>query len=368
MMQQRLFSLSAAYQDPLSLAKLLVRGDRLALSRGITLTESTRPADHERAISMMLEIAKQRKLTNSPKSAKGLETFRVGISGPPGAGKSTLIEALGMGLVERGHRVAVVAVDPSSCRSGGSILGDKTRMANLSRDPRAYVRPSPTSGTLGGVARRTNEVISLCEAAGYDVVLVETVGVGQSEQCVADMVDAVMLLINPSAGDELQGVKRGILEIADLIVVNKADGDMLPSARRTMADYLRASNLLPRRFASWVPRVLLCSSVPPSESPLRTEATGASPKRTRRKDALSPIGVWDSLLELKATVEVEMVNARRDQQVICMQHDISDGLMSRLRHDHVAMEELRAVEPELKSGRILPRAAASRVIDRFLRQ
>ncbi|TYP68264.1 LAO/AO transport system kinase [Stutzerimonas stutzeri] len=212
----------------------LLRGDRRALSRAITLVESTRPDHRDRAGRLIAAL---------PDST----ALRIGLSGTPGVGKSTFIEAFGTMLTEQGLRVAVLAVDPSSTRSGGSILGDKTRMELLSRNPRAYVRPSPSSAHLGGVARRTREAIRLCEAAGHDVVLIETVGVGQSETLVAQMSDLFILLLAPAGGDELQGVKRGIMEMADLILVNKADGDLLPPARRTVADYAGALRLLRKR-------------------------------------------------------------------------------------------------------------------------
>ncbi|NWX01117.1 MMAA protein, partial [Caloenas nicobarica] len=179
----------------------------------------------------------------------------VGLSGPPGAGKSTFIECLGKMLTERKHKVSVLAVDPSSSTSGGSLLGDKTRMTELSRDTSAYIRPSPTRGTLGGVTRTTNEAILLCEGGGYDVVLVETVGVGQSEFAVADMVDMFILLLPPASGDELQGIKRGIIEMADLVAINKADGDLVVPARRIQAEYISAMKLLRKRSKVWRPKV-----------------------------------------------------------------------------------------------------------------
>jgi LAO/AO transport system kinase len=204
-------------------------GDRRSLARAITLAESTRPDHREEAVALLDELL--------PSTGGAI---RVGISGAPGAGKSTFIEALGLHLVDHGHRLAVLAVDPSSRRSGGSILGDKTRMEMLSRRSEAFIRPSPSGGTLGGVARRTREALLLCEAAGHDVVLVETVGVGQSEVAVAGMVDVFVLLLAPGAGDDLQGVKRGIVELADVVVVNKADGDLAAAAERTAADSANA--------------------------------------------------------------------------------------------------------------------------------
>ncbi|TGN51543.1 methylmalonyl Co-A mutase-associated GTPase MeaB [Paracoccus liaowanqingii] len=212
----------------------LTGGDRRALSRAITLVESTRPDHRARAEALIAALPDR-------------QALRIGLSGTPGVGKSTFIESFGMRLTDQGLRVAVLAVDPSSARSGGSILGDKTRMDLLSRNPRAFIRPSPSSAHLGGVARRTREAIRLCEAAGHDIVLIETVGVGQSETLVAQMSDLFVLLLAPAGGDELQGVKRGIMEMADLILVNKADGDLLSTARRTVADYAGALRLLRKR-------------------------------------------------------------------------------------------------------------------------
>lgn len=216
-------------------ARLIHGGDRRALARAITLVESAR-ADHRvEALSLLDALGASR------------QALRVGLSGTPGVGKSTFIEAFGLMLTGQGLKVAVLAVDPSSSRSGGSILGDKTRMERLSRDPLAFIRPSPSQSQLGGVARRTREAVALCEAAGFDVVLIETVGVGQSETVVAELSDIFLLLLAPAGGDELQGVKRGIMEMADLILVNKADGDLKPAAMRTVADYSGALHLLRRR-------------------------------------------------------------------------------------------------------------------------
>jgi LAO/AO transport system kinase len=215
------------------LAGRLAQGERRALARAITLAESTR-ADHRAATRALLQRLR-------PDSGRAI---RIGLSGTPGVGKSTFIEAFGLMLVEQGLKVAVLAVDPSSARSGGSILGDKTRMEGLARSPNAFIRPSPARSELGGVARRTREAIRLAEAAGFDVVLVETVGVGQSEVMVAEMTDIFVLLLAPAGGDELQGVKRGIMEMADLIVINKADGDLKATATRTCADYAGALRLL----------------------------------------------------------------------------------------------------------------------------
>lgn len=216
-------------------ARLIRSGDRRALARAITLVESAR-ADHRAEALALIDALRPAR-----------EALRIGLSGTPGVGKSTFIEAFGLMLTGQGLKVAVLAVDPSSARSGGSILGDKTRMERLSRDPLAFIRPSPSQSQLGGVARRTREAVSLCEAAGFDVVLIETVGVGQSETVVAELSDLFLLLLAPAGGDELQGVKRGIMEMADLILVNKADGDLKPAALRTVADYAGALQLLRRR-------------------------------------------------------------------------------------------------------------------------
>src|SRR6056297_1865762 len=222
--------------DIAQLSEKIIKGDRRALSRAITLIESAR-ADHREQATELLE-----RLKDSNRQA-----IRVGLSGTPGVGKSTFIESFGTMLTGQGLRVAVLAVDPSSARSGGSILGDKTRMERLSRDPNAFIRPSPSRSHLGGVARRTRETVTLCEAAGFDVVLIETVGVGQSETVVAEMSDLFALLLAPAGGDELQGVKRGIMEMADIILVNKADGDLKPAAMRTRSDYAGALRLLRKR-------------------------------------------------------------------------------------------------------------------------
>ncbi|MCC6001919.1 MAG: methylmalonyl Co-A mutase-associated GTPase MeaB [Pararhodobacter sp.] len=218
------------------LTQAILDADRRALARAITLVESTRSDHREQAAALLADL-----------SGHGREALRIGLSGTPGVGKSTFIENFGLMLCEQGLRVAVLAVDPSSARTGGSILGDKTRMEHLTRHPNAYIRPSPSQSHLGGVARRTREAVALCEASGFDVVLIETVGVGQSETVVAELSDVFLLLLAPGGGDELQGVKRGIMEAADLIVVNKADGDLKHAAIRTCADYAGALRLLRRR-------------------------------------------------------------------------------------------------------------------------
>lgn len=235
-----------------TLAMAVTGGDRRALARAITLVESARE-DHRTQANALLEAL----------AGHGRDALRIGLSGTPGVGKSTFIEAFGTMLTGAGNRVAVMAVDPSSAKSGGSILGDKTRMERLARDPNAYIRPSPSQTELGGVARRTRHAVAICEAAGFDVVLIETVGVGQSETMVAEMADIFALLIAPAGGDELQGVKRGIIEIADLILVNKADGDLKPTATRTAADYSGALRLLRKRAGDPpdFPKVLTVSAI-----------------------------------------------------------------------------------------------------------
>ncbi len=222
--------------SPEELALGVLSGERRALARAITLVESGRADHRAQAVALIARLGQQ-----------GRSALRIGFSGTPGVGKSTLIESFGMMLTAQGLSVAVLAVDPSSARSGGSILGDKTRMERLSRDPRAFIRPSPSQAQLGGVARRSREAMLLCEAAGFDVILIETVGVGQSETLVAQMTDLFILLLAPAGGDELQGVKRGIMEMADMILVNKADGDLKPAALRTVADYAGALRLLRKR-------------------------------------------------------------------------------------------------------------------------
>jgi GTPase len=314
----------------------VLAGDRGSLSKAITLVESRRPDHRELAQRLLVELLPH---------AGG--AHRVGITGLPGAGKSTFIDALGATLTGAGHRVAVLAVDPSSSRTGGSILGDKTRMARLAVDPAAFVRPSPTSGTLGGVTRATRETIVLMEAAGYDVVLVETVGVGQSEIAVANMVDCFLLLTLARTGDQLQGIKKGVLELADVIAVNKADGDHEVPARKAARELSGALRLLrsAEREGDWTPPVLTCSGL-----------TGAGldtvwEQVERHHRALSESGS----LERK----------RRRQQVDWMWTMVRDTLLTRL-HEHPGVRALAPdLEREVAEGELTPTLAAERVLREF---
>ena len=316
--------------DPENLARAVAGGDRRSLARAITLVESTR-AEHRAAAVRLLDAL--------PRA----EALRIGLSGTPGVGKSTLIEGFGLMLTGQGLRVAVLAVDPSSARTGGSILGDKTRMEQLSRDPRAFIRPSADRTELGGVARRTREVVRLCEAAGFDVVLVETVGVGQSETLVADMTDLFVLLLAPAGGDELQGVKRGIMEIADLILVNKADGDLRAAAMRTVADYTGALRLLRKR---------------PQDPPGFPKALPVS--------ALEGVGLAAAWAEMQALADWRRAHghlaARRAEQARgWFQAEVRAGLLARLGEADAArrMAELGA---EVAAGRADPVAAAAAML------
>ncbi|MFO0998640.1 MAG: methylmalonyl Co-A mutase-associated GTPase MeaB [Alphaproteobacteria bacterium] len=315
-------------------AEAVRTGDRRALAQAITLVESTR-ADHRARAEALLGTL----LRDTGRA------IRIGISGVPGVGKSTFIEAFGLHIIERGHRVAVLAVDPSSKRSGGSILGDKTRMEMLARDTRAFIRPSPAGSTLGGVARRTREAALLCEAAGFDVVLIETVGVGQSETAVADMVDLFVLLIQPGGGDELQGLKRGIVELADLLVVTKADGDLAPAAGRATADYRKALTLLRQEDASWRPEVLSCSAL-----------TGEGIE-----------AVWQAVERCRAAKEASgaLERRRQDQARRWLWSEVSESLLDSVRSHPGVRSKLKAIEAEVASGRLAPGAGAARLLAIF---
>lgn len=317
------------------LATAIRAGDRRALARAITLAESTRTDHRARAEEVLADVL--------PSTGGAL---RVGVSGSPGAGKSTLIEALGTHVIDAGHRVAVLAVDPSSTRTGGSILGDKTRMGALAQSEQAFVRPSPTGGALGGVARRTREAMLLCEAAGFDVVLVETVGVGQSEVAASEMVDCFTVVLAPGAGDELQGIKRGIVELADLLVVNKADGDLLDAARRAATDYRGALELLARRAEAWTPRVLECSAL---------EGRGIAE-------------LWSCIEEFRdaAVAEGAFDRRRRAQAQAWLWQELLDGLEDRVRRDPGLADLLTRFEAEVTDGAALPPVAARRLLTELL--
>jgi LAO/AO transport system kinase len=315
-------------------AKGVLAGERGPLSKAITLVESRRPDHRALAQQLLVELLPH---------AGG--AHRVGITGVPGAGKSTFIDALGTTLTESGHRVAVLAVDPSSTRTGGSILGDKTRMARLATDPAAFIRPSPTSGTLGGVTRATRETIVLMEAAGYDVVLVETVGVGQSEVAVANMVDCFLLLTLARTGDQLQGIKKGVLELADVIAVNKADGDHEVLARKAARELSGALRLLRGSSDAWTPPVLTCSGL--NDTGLDT----VWEQVRRHHDTLSSSG--------------ELAAKRRRQQVDWTWTMVRETLLTRLS-EHPGVRALTPdLERQVADGELTPTLAAERILKEF---
>jgi LAO/AO transport system kinase len=316
--------------DIASLAQELRAGSRAALARAITLIESRR-GDHEAA---------GREMVQALLPATG-NAIRVGITGSPGVGKSTTIDVLGTFLIKRGHKIAVLAVDPSSAQSGGSILGDKTRMARLAASDRAYIRPSPASGTLGGVAAKTREAMLLCEAAGFDVVLVETVGIGQSETVVCDMTDFFLALMLPGAGDELQGIKKGLVELADMIAVNKADGDNIKRADLAAAEYRGALHILSPRSEHWHPPVLTYS-------------------------ALTGMGIaelWQNVVDHRSAMNAsgDFAARRRQQQVKWMWSMLEQRMMARLRADPAIRAKVKKTEAEVAEGRITPSLAAEQI-------
>jgi len=317
------------------LASHVRSGDRRALAQAITLVESTHPDHRPNAEQLLTNL-----VGNTGKA------LRLGISGPPGVGKSTFIEALGLYLIGRGHKVAILAVDPTSTRSGGSVLGDKTRMERLTRDPNVYIRPSPSGGALGGVARRTREAMLVCEAAGHDTVIVETVGVGQSEIAVRDMVDMFLLLAQPAGGDELQGIKRGVLEIADLLLVNKADGELLAAAERTQADYTSALMLLRPVSPHWTTPVMTCS-------------------------ALHGIGVdiaWSAVDKYRAAMSESgaFEQRRRDQSLAWMWSEVKDTLEERFRASTIVADKIQKLETRVANGDLAPATAAQTLLSAFL--
>jgi LAO/AO transport system kinase len=317
-------------QPQSDLARGIRVGDRATLARAITLIESKR-ADHRKTAHFLVQEL-------LPLTGKAV---RLGITGAPGAGKSTTIDALGTYLTGLGHKVAVLAVDPSSSRTGGSILGDKTRMAQLAMDPKAFVRPSPASGTLGGVAAKTRETMLLCEAASYDVVMVETVGIGQSETAVADMTDFFLVMMLPGSGDELQGLKKGIVELADMIAVNKADGDNIARARLAAADYRAALNILSPHSENWSPPVLTYSAL-----------TG---------NGIADL--WAQVLahKVKMTETGELAVRRREQQVKWMWTMLEERLSARLRSDPSVRAKLRHAEAAVAAGKLAPTLAVEEI-------
>jgi LAO/AO transport system kinase len=312
----------------------LQRGDRRALARAITLVESTR-ADHRDEAEQLVEAL-------LPQTGGAV---RVGITGPPGAGKSTFIERFGLEGIALGRRIAVLAVDPASKRGGGAILGDKTRMTELARSPEAFIRPSSAGDRDGGVARRTREAVLLCEAAGFEVVLIETVGVGQAETAVAEIVDMFVLIQAPAAGDELQGIKRGVVELADLVLVNKADGELANAAQRSAADYASAVRLLRPPLPEW--------QVP-----------------VRAVSALEGIGikeVWDEVARFRAALERSGAWSRRraEQARAALWSEIRDSLLDRFRAARAVSARLAALEQEVMAGTRTPTAAARVLLATF---
>jgi LAO/AO transport system kinase len=316
--------------DIAGLAAAIRAGDRATLARAITLIESTRPDHQADAHRLVQDLIGQ--------TGKAL---RVGITGSPGVGKSTTIETLGTYLTGKGHKVAVLAVDPSSNRTGGSILGDKTRMARLANDDNAFIRPSPSSGTLGGVTAKTRETMLLCEAAGFDVVLVETVGIGQSETAVADMTDFFLVLMLPGAGDELQGIKKGVVELADMIAVNKADGDNVPRAKSAAAEYRAALHILKAPSATWSPPVAIYSAL-----------TG---------DGIAPLWATIEDHRAKMTASGECAARRREQQVKWLRAMLEERLFTRLRTDAQLKSRMPEIEAAVAAGKLSPMLAVEEI-------
>jgi LAO/AO transport system kinase len=318
--------------DLKTLAKELRAGNRASLARAITLIESRR-SDHQAAA---------RELVQALLPATG-KAIRVGITGSPGVGKSTTIDALGSFLIDGGHKVAVLAVDPSSARTGGSILGDKTRMARLAVSEAAYIRPSPASGTLGGVAAKTREAMLLCEAAGFGAILVETVGIGQSETVVADMTDFFLALMLPGAGDELQGIKKGLVELADMIAINKADGDNLKRAQQAAADYRSALHILSPRSEHWQPPVVTYSAL---------TGTGIAE-------------LWQKVLDHRAVMNAsgDFAKRRREQQVKWMWSMLEQRMLARLRADTSTRGRVKKIEADVADGHLTPAVAAEQIAE-----
>lgn len=318
----------------LALAEQILSGDRRALAKAITLVESTR-ADHgDQAVTLLEALM--------PHTG---QSIRIGVSGAPGVGKSTFIESLGNYLTEQGHQVAVLAVDPTSAVSGGSILGDKTRMETLSVNPKAFVRPSPAGKTLGGVTRRTRESLLLCEAAGYDVIIVETVGVGQSETAVSDMTDMFLLLLSPGGGDDLQGIKRGIMELADLVLVNKADGDQANLASQTVSDYRAALHFMQARTPSWTPQVEACSAL----------------NNTNIETA------WSVVTEFRQALVAsgELTTLRAQQARAWMWAETAEMLIAGLKNHPTIKSMVPELEQQVLAGTLPAIVAAERLIEHY---
>ncbi|MCF8059128.1 MAG: methylmalonyl Co-A mutase-associated GTPase MeaB [Bacteriovoracaceae bacterium] len=322
-------------KDPNEIQKKLFAGDRRALAKAITLIESQKEEDKNLA-DLILKGA-------LPKSGKSL---RIGISGIPGVGKSSFIEVLGLKLIEKGYKVAVLAVDPSSPVSGGSILGDKTRMEELSQSPNAFIRPSPTTGSLGGVANQTRESIYLCEAAGYDLILVETVGVGQSEYQVASMVDLFMVLMVPNAGDELQGIKKGIIELADFLIINKADGDTKVLAENAKSTYQNALQII-KKEKFWSPRVLTCSSLEKAGFEEIFDAIDDFRKLASKDNRLSLI--------------------RKNQTHSWLTHLFHQSLTQSIKKNNLLNDRFSKVESRVVEGKLTAREGAIEMINELKR-
>ncbi|XP_004645508.2 methylmalonic aciduria type A protein, mitochondrial [Octodon degus] len=322
----------------------LIQGHRACLAEAITLVESTHNRKKELAQVLLQRVLVHHREQEQLNNGKPL-AFRVGLSGPPGAGKSTFIEYFGKMLTERGHKLSVLAVDPSSCTTGGSLLGDKTRMTELSRDMNAYIRPSPTSGTLGGVTRTTNEAILLCEGGGYDIILIETVGVGQSEFAVADMVDMFVLLLPPAGGDELQGIKRGIIEMADLVAITKSDGDLIVPARRIQAEYVSALKLLRKRSEVWRPKVIRISA----------------------KTGEGITEMWDKMKEFQDLMlgSGELSAKRRKQQKVWMWNLIQENVLEHFKTYPTVREQIPLLEQKVLRGALSPGLAADLLLRAF---
>ncbi|XP_055895436.1 methylmalonic aciduria type A homolog, mitochondrial-like [Biomphalaria glabrata] len=324
-------------QDVDELFDRLIAKERASLARAITLVESTHREKQRKAQYLLTKVLKHMK-GEDLYSLKGPRSFRIGLSGPPGSGKSTFIETFGKFLTGLGHRVAVLAVDPSSSASGGSLLGDKTRMPELSRDMSAFIRPSPSCGSLGGVTRTTNEAIVLCEGGGFNIILVETVGVGQSEFAVADMVDMFCLLIPPAGGDELQGIKKGIVEVADLVVITKSDGDLLPAARRIQTEYSSALRLMRSRSKAWRPKVTKVSAL---------EKTGISE-------------LWEMMQDFRESTLLcgELLSRRERQLKLWLWNHIRDHIMGRFERQPKVKSMLPVLEDLVVKGHVTPGLAA----------